>query len=158
MRCNKFTIQDQKPKRLFQTARKGFTLVELMGVIVILGLLASVMTIGIRRYMLKSRQNVARVEISTVCSALESYHSEKGRYPNNEQGLLVLLGTDDEPDGFLDGKKLGKDPWGNEYDYISPGTESAYLVICYGADGREGGKGGDKDLTSDGLSDVRDKD
>lgn len=158
MRCSKSKTRGERRERFGPISRGGFTLVELMGVIVILGLLASVMTIGIRRYMLKSRQNVARVEISTICQALESYHSEKGGYPNNEQGLQQLLGTKDEPEGFLDGKKLGKDPWGNEYDYISPGPDSAYLVICYGADGRDGGTGGDKDLTSEDLDEVRDKD
>ena len=121
----------------------------------ILGLLASVMTVGIRRYMLKSRQNVARVEISTLRQALESYHSETGRYPSTNEGLMLLLGTEEEPDGFITGKEIGKDPWGNEYDYISPGQETDYIVICYGADGREGGTGADKDLTSDELGDVR---
>lgn len=135
--------------------RSGFTMVELMGVIVILGLLASVMTVGIRRHMLKSRQNVARVEISTLCQALESFHSEKGRYPGNDEGLQALLGTQEEPDGFIAGTELGRDPWGNDYDYISPAPETPYLVICYGADGREGGTGADLDLTSADLRDVR---
>ncbi len=145
----------QKRDERHDDSRSGFTLVELMGVIVILGLLASVMTIGIRRYLLKSRQNVARVEMSTLCSALESYHSENGSYPTTAEGLQVLLGTEDEPDGFISGKAIGKDPWGHEYDYVSPGTETEYLVVCYGADGREGGTGADKDLTSAELGEVR---
>lgn len=135
--------------------RSGFTLVELMGVIVILGLLASIMTVGIRRYMLKSRQNVARVEISTLCQALESYHSETGRYPSMTEGLQSLVGTEEEPDGYISGKEIGKDPWGNQYDYTSPGPDSPYQVICYGADGKDGGTGADADLTSDELGDVR---
>ncbi len=135
--------------------RAGFTLVELMGVIVILGLLASVMTIGIRRYMLKSRQNVARVEISTLCQALESFHSETGKYPGTTEGLQSLLGTEEEPDGHIAGKQIGKDPWGNQYDYLSPGPSSPYQVVCYGADGKDGGTGADADITSDDLGDVR---
>jgi len=135
--------------------RAAFTLVELMGVIVILGLLASVMTVGIRRYLLKSRQNVARVEISTLRQAIESYHSENGRYPSTQEGLRALVGTEEEPDGFISGKKIGKDPWGNEYDYVNPGPESDYQIVCYGTDGREGGTGADHDLTSDELGDVR---
>ncbi|MCA9066020.1 MAG: type II secretion system major pseudopilin GspG [Planctomycetaceae bacterium] len=133
------------------TRRCGFTLVELMGVIVILGLLAGVMTIGIRRYMLKSRQNVAKVEIATLCQAIESFHSENGRYPTSEEGLSVLLGNAGDPDGYISGKAIGKDPWGNQYDYISPGSSSPYLVVSYGADGREGGTGANQDLTSDEL-------
>ena len=135
--------------------RRGFTLVELMGVIVILGLLASAMTVGVRRYMTKSRQRVAMLEISTLCQALDSYHTEKGRYPGTADGLDVLFGTKDDPEGFMDGKAIGKDPWGNDYDYISPAEDSEYLVICYGADAREGGTGADADLTSEKLGDAR---
>ena len=131
--------------------RKGFTLAELMAVIVILGLLATIMTVGIRGYMAKSRRNLALLELSTLSQALESYHTEKGRYPRTDEGLQVLFGTDDS-DGFMDGKAPGKDPWRNDYDYISPAENSDFLVICYGADGREGGTGADEDITSEDLT------
>ena len=129
------------------TARRAFTLTELMVVIVIIGLLASVATISVRTYMTHSRQNIARSEIATVCNALELYLTIQGRYPTNDEGIEILVQkTDKAPDGIL--TKLPVDPWGNQYQYIYPGRNTPYEVISYGADNREGGASGDQDLSS----------
>lgn len=136
------------------TARRAFTLTELMVVIVIIGLLASVATISVRTYMTHSRQNIARSEIATVCNALELYLTIQGRYPTNDEGIEILvLKTDKAPDGIL--TKLPVDPWGNAYQYIYPGRNSPYEVLSYGADNREGGTGGDQDLSSADVTSAK---
>ena len=128
-------------------ARAAFTLVELMVVIVILGLLSGVTTVSVRSYLVRSKQNVAKMEISKVCQALETFYTTYDRYPTNQEGLEVLGQSSDEfTEGIL--TFVPSDPWGHAYEYVSPGKTNAYDVVCYGADHREGGSGADKDLTS----------
>ena len=135
--------------------RRGFTLVELMGVIVILGLLASLITVSVRRYMITSRQNIARLEISKISQAVESFYVESGRYPDSTEGLSVLVGTAEKPDGYLPGTRIAGDPWGHPYDYVIPGETTPYEVLSYGGDGKSGGTGVNMDLSSAELDSVR---
>ena len=127
-------------------------MVELMVVIVIIGLLAGAATVSVRSYLVRSKQNVARVEVAKICQALETYYAEYDRYPTTDEGLEVLAEPSDE---FVDGllTQLPPDPWGNPYEYLNPGRETVYEVISYGADGREGGDGADRDLLSTELAD-----
>lgn len=128
----------------------GFSLVELMVVIVIIGLLAGVVTFSVRSYLILSKQNVAKLEISKFAQALETFYTSRDRYPTNEEGLAVLTKpSDDFPNGLL--SFLPDDPWGQPYEYVSPGRSAAFEVVSYGADHREGGAGADKDLRSDEL-------
>jgi general secretion pathway protein G len=130
-----------------QRYRDGFTLVELMVVIVIVGLLAGSVTVGVRSYLVKGKQSVARKEIATICTALDTYYTHYDRYPESDAGLASLVEkTDEFPDGLLN--KIPKDPWGSPYQYNNPGRETAYEVVCYGADKQEGGVGADKDISS----------
>jgi len=134
-------------KRTRKITRSGFSLVELMVVIVIIGLLAGTVTIGMRSYLLKSKQNVAKLEIAKIHQAADTFFLHHSRYPTSQEGIEILAEkTDDFPDGLL--TKIPKDPWGHDYEYIIPGTDSPFEVICYGADHREGGTGADKDITS----------
>lgn len=134
--------------------RRAFTLTELMVVIVIIGLLASVATISVRTYMTHSRQNIARSEIATISNAMELYMTLQGRYPTNDEGIEILTQkTEKAPDGIL--TKLPVDPWGNAYQYIYPGRSTPYEVISYGADNREGGSGGDADLSNADTSTAK---
>ena len=131
-------------------AGRGFSLVELMVVIVIIGLLAGMVTINVRSYMMKARANTAKAEIATIVQALNTFYTTYGRYPTNEEGLDVLLrATEKLPEPLLEGKPT--DPWGNAYQYNSPGTAGPFEVVCWGADGREGGDGGDADISSADL-------
>ena len=130
--------------------RAGFTLVELMVVVVIIGLLAGAVTFGVRGYLLSGKQNVAKLEIAKIGQALDTYYTLYDRYPGNEDGLAVLAEpTDRFPDGILD--RLPRDPWGRDYQYVRPGRSGPYEVLCLGADGREGGTGADADLSSENL-------
>lgn len=140
----------------FESSRRGkkaFSLVEVMIVIVIIGLLAGVVTINVRGYLHKAKVNTARQEIATICKAIETFYGELGRYPTNEEGLEVLTKAGEKfPEPLLSGKPV--DPWGRPYEYAQPGREGPYEVICFGADGREGGSGIDADVLSSQLKQV----
>jgi general secretion pathway protein G len=130
--------------------RRGFSLVEIMIVIVIIGLLAGVVTVNVRSYLAKAKQNTARQEIATIVHALEAFYTTYGRYPNNDEGITVLAEpTPKLPEPPLKGTPT--DPWGNPYQYNAPGRSGPFEVICYGANGREGGEGVDQDISSDHL-------
>jgi general secretion pathway protein G len=117
---------------------------------VIIGLLASLVAIRTRSYLIASKQNAARAEIATIVKALETFYADQSRYPTNDEGLEILDdATSAFPDGFL--TKIPEDPWDRPYEYVSPGSNGPYEIICLGADGREGGEGGDRDITSDDL-------
>jgi general secretion pathway protein G len=130
--------------------RSAFSLVEIMVVIVIIGLLAGVVTINVRGYLMKAKCNTARQEIATIVHGLDTFYATYGRYPTNEEGLEILTRpTDKLPEKLLSGELT--DPWGRGYQYNCPGSSGPYEVICYGADGREGGGGVEVDITSDDL-------
>lgn len=147
MRCDKSsTISPPATGR--EKSRRGFTLVELMVVIVIIGLLAGVVTMSVRSYLIRSRQNVAKLEIAKICQALDTFYSHFDKYPANEKGIGALTEKSTAfPEGLLN--KMPLDPWGHPYEYQSPGRKGAYEVISYGADHREGGTGADTDISSD---------
>lgn len=140
--------------RIRQDHRSGFSLVELMVVIVIIGLLAGVTTISVRSYLVRGKQNVARLEVSKICQALDTFYGHFDRYPTSEEGIAVLATKSDAfPDGIL--SKVPIDPWGNPYEYLVPGRSGPYEVISYGGDHREGGTGGDADILSSALGQDR---
>jgi len=127
--------------------RNGFTLVELMVVFVLLAMMGALVAVKTRTYIISSKQNAARVEISKICQALESFYAAYDRYPTNDEGLAILAKPNEKfADGLLD--KLPKDPWKNPYQYNNPGSRGAYDVISYGADGKPGGDGANMDLTN----------
>jgi len=139
---------DIRNRRALQ--RRAFSLVEIMIVIVIIGLLAGVVTINVRNYLTRARQNIARQEISTIATALDEYWAVNSRYPTNDEGLDVLTqATEETGESFLDGGPSALiDPWDNPYQYNCPAAEAPYEVISLGADGREGGSGAEADISS----------
>ena len=140
------------PNRRRMLLRNAFSLVELIVVMVIIGMLAGLVAVRTRSYLIASKQNVAKAEIANMVKALETFYADQGRYPSNDESLDVLTeGTSSFPDGFL--PKIASDPWNRPYEYISPGTDSAYEIICLGADGKEGGEGADRDISSERLDD-----
>ncbi len=139
--------QKLKPKARSPKPFSAFTLLEIMIVVVIIGLLAGLVSVRTRSYLLVSRQNAAKAEISKIADAFEAYYAVNNRYPTNEEGLAALVEkTPKFPDGLL--SKVPTDPWNNAYVYNCPGRNSAYEIICYGADGQEGGENENADIVS----------
>ncbi len=133
---------------------KGFTLIELMVVLVILGVLAAMIAPKIMDRPDEARIVAARQDIATVIQALKMYRLDNIRYPTTEQGLQALVtkpAIDPIPDNWKSGgylEKLPKDPWGNAYVYLNPGRHGDIDVISLGADGQTGGEGKDADIGS----------
>ncbi|BAI80778.1 general secretion pathway protein G [Deferribacter desulfuricans SSM1] len=136
---------------------EGFSLIELMVVIVILGILATVLLPKIINRPDEARVTKAKSDIKTIESALKLYKLDNGMYPTTEQGLSALIKKPEiEPipknwknGGYLDANKIPVDPWGNPYIYRSPGDNGRdYEIISLGADGKEGGEGVNADIKS----------
>jgi general secretion pathway protein G len=122
-----------------------------MVVLVIVAMLAGIVTVNVQGYLLRSKQNIAKVEIAKMIGAIDTFYAQFDRYPTNEEGLGVLAEkTEDFPAGIL--TFLPKDPWKHPYEYRCPGTTEPYEILCFGADHREGGEGADLDITSMSLS------
>ena len=133
----------------------GFTLVELMVVIVIIGLLATVVLINVLPSQDRAMVTKARADIATLSSAMEQYRLDNMAFPNGGQGLQALVAAPAglaqpgryRPGGYI--KRLPDDPWGRPYQMQVPGADgSPYQILSLGADGAPGGDGNDADITS----------
>ncbi len=139
-----------------QHTRQGFTLIEIMAVVLIIGLLTGVVGFQIFAQVDKGRVVAARSQLTMLEGGLESYRMDNGRFPNTEQGLDALFNAPTsepvprnyQPGGYLKGGREPMDPWGNSYLYESPGehNEHSIDIWSYGADGQAGGEGVDSDI------------
>lgn len=130
---------------------KGFTLLELLVVMVIIGLLASYVGPKYFSQIGKSEVKVARAQIDALGKALDQYRLDTGHYPSTEQGLGALMSKPaNEPkwDGPYLRKALPPDPWGNTYQYKSPGEHGDMDLYSFGKDGQLGGTGENADITN----------
>ncbi len=130
---------------------KGFTLLELLVVMVIIGLLASYVGPRYFAQVGKSEVKTAMAQINALGKALDQYRLDTGRYPTTEQGLAALVTRPaNEPrwDGPYLKKNVPSDPWGNAYVYKQPGDHSEYDLLSYGKDGQPGGGGEASDIVS----------
>ena len=130
----------------------GFTLIDIMVVIAIIGILATLIVPNIMGRPDEARATAAKHDVGTINQALKLYRLDIGRYPTTEQGLKALVErptSEPIPQNWKTGGYLSsvpKDPWGNPYQYSNPGTRGEIDVISYGADGKPGGTGTDADI------------
>jgi general secretion pathway protein G len=132
----------------------GFTLIEIMVVVVILGVLASLIVPKVMGRPDEARATAARQDISSLMQALKLYRLDNQRYPSTDQGLVALVerpSGEPQPRNWKAGgyiERLPDDPWGQSYQYLNPGVHGEIDVFSLGADGQPGGEGADADIGS----------
>lgn len=134
-------------------AQHGFTLIEIMVVMVILGLLVAIVAPNIMGRGDQAKITIAETQMNNISNALDLYRLDNSHYPSTQQGLEALVtepaGSPEpknwNPDGYM--KSVPEDPWGNPFEYISPGVDGDYDLISLGADGQQGGDGDNADIS-----------
>ncbi len=142
---------DREDRKRFRN-QKGFTLIELIVVMIILGLLAALVAPRMFGRVGQAKQKAAAAQIELFGTALDSFRLDVGRYPTTSEGLEALLTQPSDADGwngpYLKKVEIPLDPWSHPYQYRSPGEHGDYDLFSYGADKAEGGEGEDADIVS----------
>lgn len=134
-----------------RSREQGFSLIELIVVLVILGLLATVVGPQVMKRLAQGKAEIAKLQIDQFEGALGLFRFDVGRYPDSTEGLEALIreaGIDNWSGPYLEKSKVPKDPWGREYEYQSPGQNGDYDLWSHGADGMVGGEDDAADITS----------
>jgi general secretion pathway protein G len=146
------TSRPKRRRRAIRRGERGFTLVEILVVITIIGLIMGLVGPRVLNYLTESKAKAAKIQIESFSSALDLYFLDTGRYPSSSEGLTALVqrpGNAQAWNGpYLKGGVVPNDPWGHPYVYRAPGQHGTYDIVSYGADGQEGGSGTGTDITS----------
>jgi general secretion pathway protein G len=130
----------------------GFTLIEMLVVLVIIGLIMGLVGPRVLNYLTDARIKAAKLQIEALGSSLDLYYLDNGRYPSTSEGLEALVRRPANADSwngpYIKGGVVPEDPWKHDYVYRSPGEDSPYDITSYGSDGREGGTGSAADIKS----------
>jgi general secretion pathway protein G len=130
----------------------GMTLIEILVVLVLIGVVLGIVGGNFIGKGEKAKADAAKIEIGQISQTLDLYKLEIGRYPTTQEGLQALIaapaGVTNWNGPYWKRSTVPKDPWGNEYKYVSPAQNAPYEIISLGADGKEGGEGPNKDLSS----------
>jgi general secretion pathway protein G len=143
------SVRRMKTRRVVE---KGFSLIELIIVLVILGLVAGIVGLRVFKQVPQAKRKVAEIQISQIAGALELFASQIGRYPSTDEGLEALIrnqgGLQSWNGPYLKKTEVPKDPWEKPYVYRCPGEHDDYDLYSYGPDGAEGGEGDNADIVS----------
>lgn len=138
-----------------RSRQSGFTLIEIMVVVIIIGILAAIIAPNVIGRVDDAQIAAAKADLRAIDNSLKFYRLDNFVYPSNEQGLQALITKPNDPNirnwkpgGYLDRRQVPKDPWGNEYLYLNPGQHGEVDVYTLGRDGRPGGEGIDGDIGS----------
>ena len=134
------------------SSTRGMTLIEILVVLVLIGIVMGIVGGNFIQRGEKAKRDAAKIEIGQIGQTLDLFKLEVGRYPTSQEGLQALItppaGVSNWNGPYWKRATVPKDPWGNDYVYTFPGQHGAYDIMSYGADGKEGGDGSDKDVTS----------
>ena len=140
------------PNRARRARERGMTLIEILVVLVLLAVIMSVVAGNYLGRGEKAKADAAKIEIGQISQTLDLYKLEVGRYPTTSEGLQALVsapsGVNNWNGPYWKKQSVPKDPWGNEYKYTAPAASAPYEILSYGADGKEGGDGPNKDISS----------
>jgi general secretion pathway protein G len=142
----------QRPRRRVRGGEAGFTLVEILVVITIIGLIMALVGPRVLNYLAESKVKAARIQVESFASSLDLFYLDAGRYPTTSEGLTALAarpgGIDSWNGPYLRTGLVPNDPWGHPYIYRSPGEHGPYDIVSYGSDGQQGGTGTAADIES----------
>jgi general secretion pathway protein G len=138
---------------------RGFTLVEMLVVITIIGLIMGLIGPRVLNYLSESKVKAAKIQMQSFSSALDLFNLDAGRYPSTAEGLAALVrrtpGVDAWNGPYLRGGNVPNDPWNHPYIYRAPGEHGAYNIMSYGSDGQEGGSGVAADISLDTITSAK---
>src|ERR1700692_2273598 len=145
-------LRGMKRGRSLNHGERGFTLVEILVVITIIGLIMAIVGPRVLNYLSESKVKAARIQLESFSSTLDLFYLDTGRYPSTSEGLAALTqrppGTNTWNGPYLKGSLVPNDPWGHPSVSRSPGEHGPYDIVSYGADGQEGGTGLAADIAS----------
>ena len=142
-----------------RSSERGFTLVEMLVVITIIGLIMGLIGPRVLNYLSESKVKAAKIQMQSFASALDLFNLDAGRYPSTAEGLTALVrrtpGLAAWNGPYLKGNIVPNDPWNNPYVYRAPGEHGAYDIVSYGSDGQEGGSGIAADISLDTMTSAK---
>ncbi len=158
-RVGRFFARNANDKRRQEWGQQGFTLVEMLVVITIIGLIMGLIGPRVLNYLSESKVKAAKIQLQSFSSALDLFYLDAGRFPSTSEGLAALVqrtpGVAAWNGPYLKGGAVPNDPWNHPYLYRAPGEHGPYDIMSYGSDGQEGGSGIAADISIDNLTNAK---